>query len=430
VRTACSAWGFGGVLRASWAIAVCASLAGCSTKDRTQEADDAGDAGDAGDAAAYAGPQIALAFSGHVLPDTQLYSCTFVAMPAQPVYITGFSHTYSTGYHHLYIYETDLTSFPDSGGTATDCYGQTDPMAHARANIYAQEVTSGSFTFPSGVALPSAPGQVLLVQAHYLNATANAIDASASLSIEYATSDPGQHAGAYFFYDPFIDVGPESESTATMRCLVPSSVTVLTTVGSSHQRAIGYEAYVDTPTMVGANPYYHADGWSDALPLVFSLPIPEGDHVRYLCTYDNSSNPTEYLQGIPAATSEQCILSGLYFPEQGTTFDACESADEMGTGTAACPATSACVAKCPPGSSPPYNLGLAGEPAINPCWQRCMVASCPDTFSLLFSLRACLAAQCAGECDSDAGDAGSACAACGQAHCATENSACAADPCQ
>jgi hypothetical protein len=408
-----------------WAPLAVALLVGCSPKGGTQDTS----AGDAGDAAVDAGPSVALAFSAHVLPNTQLYSCTFVAMPTAPVYITGFSHTYSSGYHHLYVYETDLTSLPDGGGTATDCYGQTDPMAHARANIYAQEVMSGAFAFPPGVALPAVAGQVFLVQAHYLNATADAIDASASLSIDYTTSDPGQHAGAFFFYDPFIDVGPDSEATATMRCLVPSNVTVLTTVGSAHQRAIGYEAYVDTATTPGANPYYHADGWSDALPLVFNLPIPAGSYVRQLCTYDNSSNPTEYLQGIPAATSEQCILSGLYFPELDATFDACQGADEMGTGKAACPATSTCVAKCAPGSSPPANLELGGEPAIDPCWQRCIVASCPDTFSLLGSLRSCLDAQCAAGCESDAGDAGSACSACEQAHCAAESSACAADPC-
>jgi hypothetical protein len=404
-------------------VAVLVSNVACSNHSAAPE-------GPASDASADAGPSITTTLSASIQPNGELYSCTFVALPAQPLFITGFDHTFSVGYHHLYVYETDLTTLPPGAGTATDCYaGTANPMTHARGNLYAQEVTSGSFSFPPGVALPTTAGQVVLIQAHYLNATAQAIDASATLSIFYSSTDPGQHAATFFFYDPFIDVGPQGVATASMRCLVPSSLTVLTTMATAHQRAIGYEAFLDTPTTVGANPYYHAPGWSDSLPLVATLPIDPGSHLRFLCTYDNSG-PTEYLQGTLASTSEQCILSGLYFPEIGPEFDECQSPDELGTGKADCVATQACVDACPAGSAPPANLGLGGEPAIDPCWQRCIVASCPDTSALLFALRACVAAHCASSCGGvDAGDAGTACTTCEKAQCSAESTACSGDPC-
>src|ERR1700721_668631 len=61
----------------------------------------------------------------------------------------------------------------------------------------------GSLALPAGVGLPMQAGEVLLIQSHYLNATASDINAQASLSIDYVTEDPGVHAGAFFFYDPF-----------------------------------------------------------------------------------------------------------------------------------------------------------------------------------------------------------------------------------
>jgi hypothetical protein len=405
------------------AAALVANVA-CSTHDTVPQ-------GASSDAGVDAGPSITTTLGAHILPNSELYACTFLALPARPLFVTGFEHAFSVGYHHLYLYETDLTTLPAGAGAATDCYaGAANPMTHARGNVYSQEVSSGSFAFPPGVALPTTAGQVMLIQAHYLNATAQAIDASASLSIAYATTDPGQHAGAFFFYDPFIDVGAHRVATASMRCLVPSSITVLTTVGAAHQRAIGYEAFLDTPSAVGANPYYHAPGWTDPLPLAATLPIDPGSHLRFLCTYDNSGGATEYLQGTLASASEQCILSGTYFPELGPDFDACQGPDELGTGKAGCVVTQGCVDACPAGSAPPANFGLGGEPTIDACWQRCIASSCPDTSALVFSLRACVTAHCAAPCGSaDAGDAGTACAACEQAQCSAESAACAGDPC-
>ncbi len=409
------------------ALAAC----GCSTHEVVAEAPDGSI--DAPDAAIDAGPSITTTLGAHVLPNTEQYACTFFALPAEPVFVTGFAHTFSVGYHHLYVFETDLGAVPAGGGSATDCYaGASSPMTHARASVYAQETPSGSFAFPPGVALPATAGQVLLIQAHYLNATAAPIDATSTLSVDYVSSDPGEHAGAFFFYDPFVDVAPERVATATMRCLVPSNVTVLTTVGAAHQRANGYEAFLDPPSALGANPYYHAPGWSDPLPLAATLPIAPGSHLRFLCSYDNSGGPTEYLQGTQASTSEQCILSGVYFPELGPSFDTCQSADEFGTGTATCSVTNQCIAACAASAAPPPGLGLGGEPAIDPCWQRCIAASCPDTSALFFALRACMLAHCA-SCADDAGtggDGGSGCTTCAMAQCAAETSACSGDPCK
>jgi hypothetical protein len=366
--------------------------------------------------------------TGQVVPaGTESLMCQFVAMPDAAVFVTGMSHAFSQAYHHLYVFKTDLPSLPAGSDTPIQCgSGSPNPMDHAGASIYAAELGTGSMSLPAGVGLPMQAGEVLLIQSHYLNATASDIDAQASLSIDYVTEDPGAHAGAFFFYDPFIDVGIGQLGNAAMRCAVPSDVTVLSTVAGAQERAVGFLAFDDPPSATAEDPFYQAPGWADPLPVTATIPLAAGSHLRFSCAYDNTSGTIEYLQGTDPDNSEQCILSGLYYPDQGDAFADCASPDQFGTGNASCAATRTCVDACPSGSAPPANLGLGGgKPAMSSCWQRCIVASQSDAAGLLFSLRACIATGCSSECGADDSDDGSpACASCIQAQCAAENAAC------
>jgi hypothetical protein len=214
-----------------------------------------------------------------------------------------------------------------------------------------------------------------------------------------------------------------------MRCKAPAGVTVLTTVGAARERATGFEAFVDPPTGAGPNPYYHAPGWADPLPLTANVPISSGSRLRFVCTYDNPSS-APYLQGSDASTSEQCILSGLYYPDQGDDFGYCSAgADAFGTGAKTCAATRSCVESCPASGAPPPGLGLGGKPAVDDCWQRCIAASCPDASGRLFALETCVDSQCAAQCSGDDGRGSDACASCTSARCTSESAACEEDRC-
>src|SRR5262249_17915009 len=114
-------------------------------------------------------------------------------------------------------------------------------------------------------------------------------------------------------------------------------------------------------------------------------------------------------------------------PDQGDDVSACRSAPDMfGTGTATCGATRVCVDACGVAASPPPDLGLGRAVPVDPCWQKCVVASCADASALLLALRACIAAKCTGAC---AAGPSAACTSCVQASCAKEASACDADTC-
>jgi hypothetical protein len=363
----------------------------------------------------------------NVAAGTDSYHCRYVAVQGGDRFLIAASHTYSPATHHLLLFDTDLLAVPAGQDAERDCFAPDDVMLHARAEIYATQSRTGVFTLPAGVGLRLRAGEVLLVEVHYLNATSADVDATATLTIATADSVT-QPAGAFFFADPFIDVPAGQSGSAAMRCALPSDVTLLSTAAYAHARAVDFAAYLDPANgPVAIVPFYHAPGYANPLPIHTMLPVAAGSHVRIACTYQNSGGSSELFQGVLNDRDEQCILSGLYYPGLGADVDNCRaSADEFGTGSATCSQTLACAEACPASSAPPPDLGLGQDGPVDPCWQRCIVASCPDASALLFALRRCQSAACLNEC---AGDAGTTCATCQQSRCPNEATACDADTC-
>jgi hypothetical protein len=386
-----------------------ALVAGCSTSARAPDGPGPGDAG-----AADAGPGLDVTMTAHLTPGTDTYRCKYVAMPGDQTTMTGASHTSSLGVHHVLVFRTDLAAVPPGGDVERDCFTADDVMPHARAQIYGSQAKTGAFTLPPGVGLPLHGGEVLLVQVHDQDASATDLDATVSIHLEVPRDAPvTQRAGTFFFADPFIDVAVGQKGRASMGCAFPSDATILDVSGYAHAHATDFAAYVDPPGQAPtATPFYRAPGSGNPLPLQTSLSVPAGARVRVECVYDDTRGSAEILQGTRYDADEQCVLSGVYYPELGDDVDACRVAPEgFGTGNATCAQTRACVDACSVGSAPPADLGLGRAGPIDPCWQRCIAASCTDASQLLFALRACQAAS-------------------PQDPCATEAAACDADACR
>jgi hypothetical protein len=361
-------------------------------------------------------------------PGSDVYQCTYVVPSATAAFVTGVAHVATPGLHHVLVFRTDLSAMPVGDGAPMDCFaGPSSPMVHMRGEVYGSQASFGSLEFPAGVGLPIAAGEVLLVQVHFQNATANDIDANVSLTFTTTASGISTNAGVFFFDDPFVDVPPGALAAASMRCLVPNDVTLVTAASHDHARAQSVAAFIDPPTGPPASlPFYSALDAANPLPLQASVPVAAGSRLRFDCKYQNVNGTQEYLQGLDEVNDEMCVLSGAYYPALPREVESCAlDPDEFGTGTANCAATWSCVSACAAGSAPPADLGLSSAPDVDPCWQRCVVASCPATSAPLFALERCVQSSCAADCASPAADA---CAACQAAACPSESTACASDP--
>jgi hypothetical protein len=376
----------------------------------------------------------AFSMASQVPAGTEAHTCLFMAAPTKTDgFVVAASHVYTPGSHHMLLFRTDLTAIPAGGDQPEDCYATASggPMSHVRGIIYGAQTPTGQMTYPTGVGLPLAAGEILLMQTHYLNASSQALDARADLTLDVSDGTGiTTHAGILFFYDPFIDVPPASSGArAQMRCAIPSDVTLFTAASHYHARGDDYAAYVDAPDgTAGATPFYTSNNWDDPTPLKAPVAVAAGSRIRFSCGYQNTDPTKEYFQGQSAADDEMCTFFAIYYPEMGQDSDFClapGAADMLGTGKQTCSQTLTCLQTCASAGAPPIALSL-GHTDVDPCNQKCMVASCPTSGAKLDALRTCVDAMCAAAC---AAPTSTACSQCATSSCGDATTACFSDAC-
>ncbi|MGD0526972.1 MAG: hypothetical protein ABSE49_17640 [Polyangiaceae bacterium] len=426
------------VLAAALLAVASAVAVGCSSSSSTPPASAAQSGDDAGASATAEGgglPVVSFQMTETVPGGGEIFDCQYVQLPNVKEWLVAASHDYTPGSHHLLLYTTDLTAIPAGGGQVQDCYEGGDAgnniMSDARGVLYGAQTPTGSETYPPGIGLPTAANEVLIFQVHYLNASASSLQANVNVDLTFDpnASDITTQAGTIFFYDPFIDVPAGATATASMRCLIPSDITLLYASSHYHSRGVGYGAYIDPAVdQLGTTPFYTSTSWSSPENASLTMPIAAGARIRFECDYDNSAGTQAYYAGQSALDNEMCMFIGTYYPEMGEAADFCETSPDMfGTGPATCGATLSCFEACG-GKLTGFGGGGGGglEVAVPDCEQACMVESCPDASGLLVPFMSCLQKNCKSDC-SDASS--SACTSCVAASCGSEYAACQADTC-
>jgi hypothetical protein len=365
-----------------------------------------------------------------IAPGGEAFKCLFVKLPAEAAFVSGGSHTYTAGSHHMLLFKTDLDEIPAGLAGVRDCYESASGiMSHIRGIVYGAQEPSGNVEFPPGVGLPVRPAEVLLLQAHYLNASPSPLQARVVVELKLAKAETiRERAGALFFYDPFIYVAPGAMGKASMRCRIRASIQLLGAASHYHRRGVSYGAYLDgADGSTVSSPFYTSSDWEHPQPMRSIMSVPAGARIRFECGYDNRTGTTAYYQGQSATESEMCMFTALYYPAMEATDEFCQREPDMfGVGSKSCLETSRCVQLCPPGSAPTgLGQGVAGA-QVHECWQRCISDSCPNASGPLFAQFRCLRVQCGLECVT----AGDECTRCMTSRCTNEVGACVAATCR
>jgi hypothetical protein len=385
------------------ALVAVALAAGCSSSSSPAAS---GDAGAGSSNLVTANYQMKVTVGG----GQELFKCQFVTLPNVQAFMVKGEHQYTPGSHHLLFYTTDLTSIPAGGNEVQDCYaasGGENLMSHARGVLYAGQVPDGNETLPAGIGLGTTPGQVLLFQVHYLNATSNPLDAKVNVNLTLDTgNDIITKAGIFFFYDPFIDVPAGSMAKASMRCLIPEDVTLIYGSSHYHSRGDNYGAYIDPAAdQLSTKPFYTSDSWSSPPNQQMNMTIKAGSRLRFECDYNNSAGTVPYFQGQSALTNEMCMFIGMYYPEMTEISDYCLSGPDMfGNGTANCGATLSCLEACGK-----ITIGGVAGGGVSQCEQTCIVQSCTSASAPLVPVIECVTGSCKTQCSDPASSACSTC---------------------
>jgi hypothetical protein len=210
---------------------------------------------------------------------------------------------------------------------------------------------SSMLSLPPGVAMKVRPNAVLLMNAHYVNATSGALTPEVRVNMyTIPEAEVKTEGDILFLYNPFIYVGANGEGRARMQCPIHTDITIQTVQSHMHARGNGYEAGI-----VGeAQPFYTNTVWEGVPVKDFGagLQVKAGSYFDYHCDYKNAGTK-DVFQG-PRSTDEMCMLIGSYYPANAwtsncrldTSVPVSESffgADWVGNGTNTCAQAFSCV---------------------------------------------------------------------------------------
>ena len=370
--------------------------------------------GGSGGAAAVGDDVVRLAITTRVEPGAEVQLCTYRAMPADRGELAArrASHVYTDGSHHFLAFRTDLAAIPEGGDELRPC-DESSWMSHVRGLAYGAQSPEGELTLPDGVSQRFAPGEVILLQTHYVNPTAEALDASIQLDFDLVSPESAPiEAGAFFFFNPVIHVPPHASSTSQLACPIDAPIDLVFAVSHMHARGTGYRAHLQGQP---EGSIYENDQWEEPEPRRFeegdpAAHVPAGSWLEYACDYTNDGEDI-YRAG-PDASDEMCMFFGMYYPRQDRATEMCWNGLAVTQGSTSCLDTIACSRDC------------EGDDA---CIASCVDQVCPNGAVSLMRFSQCVSPACGDVCD---GSDAAACTQCALTACPEEAAACQAASCE
>ena len=353
--------------------------------------------------------------------------CMFYRVPAEGLYVNRQEIRYTPGSHHVLVFKTPYTDVPTTTirGETIDTSAVFDCGANgATGDWEVQGVAGGAQSaagppgiegLPTDTALKIDGGSLLLVNAHYLNASDKALDAE--IYINFYTIAPAQvtrEAGIFFMYDPFIRVPAQSASVAREACSVSKDVTLVNAQSHMHARGVGYVANLLDASGAQLQQLYTTTTWQHVVSKRLDPPvqISAGQMIDFRCSYTN--NETHVVSQGRTTRDEMCMFIGLYYPRD-TKSEICSMTDDwsgrylgaswIGNGTAGGLATAACL------QAATQTTAAMGD------FDGCVVNACPAISAETSTAARCLASKGLGQCPTEcAGTTGTnvtaACRAC------------------
>lgn len=166
--------------------------------------------------------------------------------------------------------------------------------------------------FPVGVGYRIGPQQQFVIETHYINASAEPIEAESKLGVVYAElGSVKDRAATYYFGTMNIDVPANGHATSTGACSPPIPMTVRTMLG--HQHRMGTSLDVQFIPGDGNAPVdlYESTDWHAAPLATFDgLTVSTTDKLAVTCEWTNTS--PERLR----YPREMCFAIGYHWPAE------------------------------------------------------------------------------------------------------------------
>jgi hypothetical protein len=258
-----------------------------------------------------------------VPPGGETLMCTWQQMPSDRgvIAVPSAESEFTPGSHHLLAYRSDLTALPD-GQTAGVTWACSDGswMVHMRGSYYEAQQPLSRRDLPTGVAHRFQPGEVVIMQTHYLNPGTDPLAAHAKLTLH--TVEVGtvpQEAGSIMFSDVNINVPAGAKGRSTLTCPITSDIHPALLWSHMHKQGSNFVANTDDSVAAAAvgGVLYAENDWSEPQPRAYPFDPPvtlhAGTNITFSCDFTNPNSYTLTF-GQSAEMNEMCILHGMYWP--------------------------------------------------------------------------------------------------------------------
>jgi hypothetical protein len=323
--------------------------------------------------------------------------CQFFKVPAEGLNVSRSDVRFTTGSHHVLMYLTAYDQIPthNDRGEPVDTSGVFDCSTGAFDGWTLISMVGGSQNpdsenpvwFPPGVAMPMKGGAVLLMNAHYINASQATLHPEVRMNYYTVPKTATQiEGGILFMYNLFIRVDALGGGHSEMSCPLRNDVTLVRAQSHMHRRGVGFGATAHFPDGKSQE-LYATDTWERVPTQVWpnGQAVPAGSNIQYFCDYQNAEDRTVW-QG-PKTSDEMCVFAAAYYPANASTsFCSADPNDVLntrllganwiGSGTATCAETLSCL----------QGKGSQGLQGITDC----VLASAPSESQLVSDVVRCV----------------------------------------
>ena len=272
---------------------------------------------------------------------TEQQRCYFFRVPGSgtaPVWVHRLVAAQNPGSHHLNVFRVKtVVALDGDDGDVVDggeCW-KSGNWADWPLVVNSQESQAGAppvdWTLPAGVSHKFTPGEKLMLQTHYVNASTQSTPGRAKALVNFHLAEPSAtdpiELGTVFATNQHIRICPGDTNktfTTTCRFAKNAPVTIVAANGHFHSRGVRFTMdAVDVNNSAVGTDFYVSTQWADPVWTPdLTVAVPANGGVGYSCSYTLAPNacadPADSCCatfGGHVETQEHCNAFVYYFPK-------------------------------------------------------------------------------------------------------------------
>jgi Copper type II ascorbate-dependent monooxygenase, C-terminal domain len=266
-----------------------------------------------------------------VAPGTETTQCILIKMPTTTDQdVVGIGTVLAPGSHHLIAYKSSALA---ENLTPTPCTS-FEGVINGEAPIFIADSLAQKMTLPTGVSYHFPAGQMVRIEAHYLNATTSSIQGMGTVTftpgppMTYQQADIMMCGSVTALTCPLGGLPPAAPNTTLPVGTYAGGPTVDFTklkvfalTSHQHQRGTDVKIWKSASGNATAKQLFDNPNWSSPPLQVYDdsdvLSFASGEGLSWQCSYDTSADSTSTCFGESAANNEMCFIWAYYYPSVG-----------------------------------------------------------------------------------------------------------------